>query len=465
MANIKKIENKFGVSYKITVTHGRDTTGKQIRHYKTWVPAPGMTQRQIDKEITRLSVEFEREVELGFCADNKQTFAKYADYVIDLKERNGAKHRTVARYKELMQRINPAIGYLKLSELRPQHLNSFYKNLGEAGIREGTDKASAHVDLLGRIKSKHLTKWAVANAANISPSTVLTACRGKKISPAKAEAIAKALGVKTADIFTMEKDNTPLANKTITEYHRLISTILDQAEKEMLVPYNAASKATPPKLSRHEVNYFQMEDISRIRECLEKEPIKWRVATHLLLITGCRRGEIMGLKWSRVDFDSSQIKIDAALLYSSDKGIYEDTTKTSTTRFIKLPPETMQLLRQYKAWYLELRLANGDRWQNTDFLFVQDNGAPMNPDSLTDWLNKFSKRNNLPHINPHAFRHTMASVLINSGKDIVSVSKRLGHAKVSTTTDIYSHIIKQADEQASECLADVMLRPESKKSG
>ncbi|MPN52463.1 Tyrosine recombinase XerC [bioreactor metagenome] len=82
----------------------------------------------------------------------------------------------------------------------------------------------------------------------------------------------------------------------------------------------------------------------------------------------------------------------------------------------------------------------------------------MNPDSLTDWLNKFSKRNGLPHINLHAFRHTMASVLINSGKDVVSVSKRLGHAKVSTTTDICSHIIKQADEQASECLADVMLR-------
>ena len=77
---------------------------------------------------------------------------------------------------------------------------------------------------------------------------------------------------------------------------------------------------------------------------------------------------------------------------------------------------------------------------------------------------EFSKRHDLPHINPHAFRHTMASILINSGKDVVSVSKRLGHAKVSTTTDIYSHIIMEADEQASECLADVMLRPTKKKA-
>lgn len=214
------------------------------------------------------------------------------------------------------------------------------------------------------------------------------------------------------------------------------------------------------------MNYFQIEDIIKIREALEEEPIKWKVATNLLLITGCRRGEIMGLRWSRVDFENSQIKIDTNLLYSPKRGIYEDTTKTGTVRFIKLPTETVSLLRQYRRWYLELRLKNGDHWQDTDFLFVKDNGEPMISDGITAWLGKFSERHGLPHINPHAFRHTMASVLINSGKDVVSVSKRLGHAKVSTTTDIYSHIIREADEQASECLADIMLRPaQRKKSG
>lgn len=152
------------------------------------------------------------------------------------------------------------------------------------------------------------------------------------------------------------------------------------------------------------------------------------------------------------------------LLYSAKRGIYEDTTKTGTVRFIKLPAETMELLRQYHRWYMELRFKNGDRWQDTGFLFVKENGEPMIPDGITAWLSDFSKRHDLPHINPHAFRHTMASILINSGKDVVSVSKRLGHAKVSTTTDIYSHIIMEADEQASECLADVMLRPTKKRA-
>lgn len=462
MANIKKVINKTGPSFKITVAHGRDAGGKQIRHYMTWTPDHPMTERQMEKEVARAAYDFEREIKMGFQVDNRQSFSKYAAYVIDLKERNGVKHRTISLYKTLMERIEPAIGHIKLTELRPQHLNDFYKNLAQAGMRKDSGKAYTKIDLPALLKSKNLTKAAVSDAAGISPTTVTVACRGQKISPAKAEAIAGVLEVKTADIFTIEKDDAPLSNKTITEYHRFISTVLDQAEKEMLVQYNAASKATPPKIIRKEVNYFQPDDMVKILNCLEAEPIKWHMATHLLLITGCRRGEILGLKWSKVDFTNCQIRIDASLLYSRDIGIYEDSTKTGTTRFIKLPTETMQLLRQYRTWYLELQLSNGDRWQHTDYLFVQDNGTPMNPDSLTDWLNKFSKRHNLPHINPHAFRHTMASILISSGKDVVSVSKRLGHAKVSTTTDIYSHIIKQADEQASECLADVILRPVKK---
>lgn len=154
----------------------------------------------------------------------------------------------------------------------------------------------------------------------------------------------------------------------------------------MLVPYNAATKATPPKLEKKEAESFQLEEVERIRNCLESEPIKWKTATHLLLITGCRRGEIVGLKWDKVDWENSQIKIDRALLYSADCGIYEDSTKTSTTRFIKLPEETMQLLKEYKRWYTEQRILNADRWQKTNYLFVQEDGKPMNPDSLTDWL-------------------------------------------------------------------------------
>ena len=464
MANIRRLEGKNGVSYKITVTQGRDLEGKQIRHYMTWTPPHKMTERQMQKAVEVAAMEFEKAVTLGYQADNRQTFAEYAAYVLDLKEREGAKYRTIERYRELMERINPAIGHIKLPDLRPRHLNDFYKNLAEPGISKQEAHAQAKIDLAGLLKEKKITRAKVATLSGVSATTVTAACQKKRIALTTAEAIAKAIGKDVADLFEIEEGKAQLSNKTILEHHRLIHTILTQAEKEMLVQYNAAAKATPPKAAKKEVNYFQPEDIVRIREALDTEPLKWKVATHLLLITGCRRGEVMGLRWDRVDFANNKIKIDTNLLYSAKRGIYEDTTKTGTVRFIKLPTETMDLLRQYRRWYMELKIKNGDRWQDTGFLFVKENGEPMIPDGITAWLSEFSKRHDLPHINPHAFRHTMASILINSGKDVVSVSKRLGHAKVSTTTDIYSHIIMEADEQASECLADVMLRPTKKKA-
>lgn len=458
MANIRKIEGKTGTSYKITVTSGRDMDGKQIRHYLTWTPAAGMTERQAEKAVQKAAFEFEQSIEHGYVADNKQTFAKYSEYVLDLKERAGAKHRTTERYRALLERIYPAIGHLKLSDIRPQHLNTFYANLAEEGVRSGWVKAMPRVDFAKLLKEKKLTRARLSELAKVAPATITKLTKGESLSSESAQAISKALNMDADKLFTYERNTAPLSNKTITEHHRLISTILSQAEREMLVPYNAAHKATPPKIVKKEVECFQPEEIFRIRDCLELEPLKWKTITHLLLITGCRRGEIMGLHWNAVDWKDSQIKIDRALLYSPKKGIYEDTTKTREMRYIKLPEETMQLLRDYKQWYVEQRFKNGDQWHDTGYVFIKDNGEPMHPDSITQWLGDFAKKYDLPHVYPHKFRHTMASLLYFNGLDSVTISKRLGHAKVSTTTDIYSHIIKQADERAADCIADVVLR-------
>ena len=217
------------------------------------------------------------------------------------------------------------------------------------------------------------------------------------------------------------------------------------------------SMGNPPclKLLSH---WVPPDELAKILECLEEEPIKWRTITHLLIITGCRRGEIMGLHWDAIDWKGQQLRIDRALLYTAESGVYEDTTKTGETRFIKIPAETMQLLKEYRAYHHGLRLKNGDRWIETDYVFTRDDGGVMNPDNVTQWLSNFAKKYDLPPIHPHKFRHTMASLLIYNGTDTLTVSKRLGHAKVSTTTDIYSHAIKQADERAAESIADVILR-------
>lgn len=458
MATIKRIEGKRGVSYQITVTKGRDSSGKQLRHYMTWTPPAGMKGNKIEDAVKKAAFEFERELDLGFSADNRQTFAQYAEYVIGLKERSGTKKRTLELYRDQLKRINAGLGHMKLKDIRPQHLNRLYENLCEEGIRSASVKATPKRDISLILKERKLSLAALGRACGMAPTTFAPAVHGKTVSKETAEKLAAALGFKPEMLFTFSKDVRPLSPQTVLRYHRLISVIFNLAEKEMLILYNPAHRATPPKQDRKEAESFQPDELARILECLEREPIKWRTIIHLLIVTGCRRGEIAGLRWDAVDMKKNQLRIERALLYTPKLGIYEDTTKTGETRFIKIPTETVALLKLYQAYQDGQRLKYGDQWKGSGYVFTSEDGGSMNPGNITQWCSEFSRRYGLPPIHPHKFRHTMASLLIYHGTDVLTVSKRLGHAQVSTTTDIYSHAIKEADERAAESIADVVLR-------
>lgn len=393
MANIQERRDKSGklISYSIRVHRGRGADGKQMKPWTaTFEVQPTWTEKSARKKAEAFAATFEKECREGMAADSRQKFEPYCNYVMELKEQRGLKHSTLTRYKELSTRIYPVIGHLKIRDIRPDHLNRFYSDLGKDGANK----------------------------------------RGGKLS-----------------------------NKTILEHHRLIHTVLEQAVKEGLIPFNPADRVELPKAERKEVNYFQAEEVKTIAEALQTEPIKWQTLTHLLLITGARRGEILGLKWNCIDFENNQLHICNNILYTPDRGIYEDTPKTArSNRFITVPDETIDLLKKYRLWQNQERLRLGEYYEYSGYVFTQDNGSPLHPDSVTDWLKKFSKRHNLPHINPHAFRHTMASMLYYNGVDSVSISKRLGHAQVSTTANIYAHVMEEADRRNADILADIFLK-------
>ena len=151
------------------------------------------------------------------------------------------------------------------------------------------------------MKEKKLSAAALQRMTGTAASTFAPAIHGNTVSQKTADTLAEALGYRTESLFTLEKDMRPLSPKTITEYHRLISTIMTQAEKEMLIMYNPAHKASPPKLEKKEVETFQPEEMERILDELERAPVKWQTIAMLLIFTGCRRGEIAGLKWECVD--------------------------------------------------------------------------------------------------------------------------------------------------------------------
>jgi len=463
MANIQARRGKDGkvVSYSIRVHKGRDTTtGKQLKPYTmTWKVPPNWSEKTAEKEANKQAAIFEKQCREGLALDNRQTFAGYADYVIGVKDRSGTKYRQRGTFDNTMSRISPEIGHMKIADIRPQHLNQLYEKLLQPGQRRGTEKISVKGDFKAVLSEKGITMHGLSVLSGINYARIMRLCNGETIRAEGVEQIADALELPVASLFNYHRDETPLSGRTVLEYHLFISTIMEQAVKEMLIPYNPASRATPPRGEKVEPNYFQPEDVDRIVEALEHETVRIKALVHLFLITGGRRGEIGGLLWSSVDWDNSQIYIDRAILYSAGEGIYEDKPKTKTSvRWIKLPSETMALLEEYRNWQDEYKAAWGDKWTETNHIFTKEKGGPLHPTSINAMLTNFAKRHNLPHINPHAFRHTQASILFFNRIDAVSISRRLGHANVSTTTDIYSHIIKQSEERVNDCIADVVLR-------
>lgn len=480
MANITPRTDKNGniISYRIRVARGYNTAGEKLKPYEmTYKPAKGMTKRQIEKEVQRQAVIFEDKCQQGLVGDGRQKLGDFAVYVLALKEQRGElRHHTVVRYRELLNRIDEGLGHIKLQDLRPQHLNQFYEDISKAGMRRNAHKAVLKTDvnlrdLVYKIGYSNVEIFA-KEKAGISIGTYRKAEKNQVIMLDKAKMLSEALGEEVKKLFDLVNDDRPLSSKTVREHHILLHLILEQAVKEMIIPYNTADRATPPKAERTKVNYFEKDEIAAILQAAESEPIKWKTALHLMLVTGGRRGEVLGLTWSAIDFTFGRIHIEKTVNYESDIGLYMDTTKTDkSSRWIKLPDDTMNLLKQYKAEYYDpLREAFGEQWHgltdkddvlHDDFVFVQEAvdlaGRPMSPDTLTKYCDKFSDKYGLKHINPHAFRHSAASLLYFAGMDTISISSYLGHASPVTTQSIYAHVMQESQSRIASAMGEIVI--------
>jgi transcriptional regulator with XRE-family HTH domain len=257
VATIKPRTNKDGsTSYLIRAYSGYDGNGKQIEKTMTWKPAPGLSPRQAEKAVKEAAVIFERKVKDGIILDGGVRFADFAERWMN--DYSTAQHapKTKERYEALLVRINQALGNVRLDKLQPHHLQEFYKNLGEDGIKHTGDKAVSMVDLPHVIKDKRTTQAAVSRSAGISSTTVLAACQGKRIALANATAIAKALEYPVDKLFTVERIQAPLSDKTIMHHHRLISSILQTAVQWQVIFDNPARRVKPPKVERKEAEWL-----------------------------------------------------------------------------------------------------------------------------------------------------------------------------------------------------------------
>lgn len=198
----------------------------------------------------------------------------------------------------------------------------------------------------------------------------------------------------------------PLSRKTVVHHLSLISDVLSYAVKMDVLNDNPCRKVTIPKGEKKEKNIYTLEELEQLLTLLETAPLKYRLFFTLLLYTGFRRGEMMGLEWKDIDFENNVISVRRTSNYTKERGIYTDTTKTkSSQRSRKYPQLVFDLLKSYKTEQDEERRKFGSKWIDSDRIFVQADGRPMNNNSPYLWLHRFCEKNNMRFCDIHSFRH------------------------------------------------------------
>jgi integrase len=453
------IEKRGENSWRLVVSGGYDSKGKRIKYRKT-ISTSGRTEAAARKEAEKELAKFIAEVETGQVVTTSTIkFCTFVDLWINKYAEKNLEPKTYARYKAMLDsRILPFMGHLQLGQIKPVHLINFYSNLQENGIRLDK-KYIAKKALFEHIEKLGFSMTELSEKSGVSIRTLDKLQSYQDISSITAQKISIVVNKKISDVFEQSAESSGLSEKTIKHHHQLIATILQYAVKWQYLAYNPALRVDPPKVKKKETLHYEDEETFALLAALDEEPIKYKTMVILDVTTGMRRGELMGLKWKSINLENGIIDINRTNQYVSGIGVLtKDPKNESSNRLVSMPPFTIELLKQYKKWQDGEKEKAGDFWEDGDWIFTQWNGKPMHPDTISQWFPEFIRRCKLPKITFHGLRHTNASLLINSGMDIKSISSHLGHSSTSTTLNVYAHQFRTAEKESAERLQKLLAR-------
>lgn len=291
---------------------------------------------------------------------------------------------------------------------------------------------------------------------SIDPRTMANVLAGNSTNKKTAYTIANELKTELLELFLPQNEKATLSSQTIMHHYRLLNTILNTAVEWNLLLNNPAERIRRPRVEQRETLSLDDDEVAEMLTLLESAPLKYQAAVYIAVFGGLRLGEVVALKWSDIEFQSGKLSVTKARQYISGIGNFEKAPKTeSSKRELKLPKKAIAKLAELQKEQFIQRSELGRLWVGNNNVFTQWDGSPISPDTISHWFTKWISKTELPQITFHGLRHSSASILIAHGTDIVTVSKRLGHSKTSTTTDIYSHAIKKMDEAAAETLDSI----------
>lgn len=425
MAVIRKISN---LSWEIEVYCGSDAAGQPIRHRCTYRPAEKAPTKS-RKEVERYAAEYEERIRQGKYLDgDKMTFSEFSEHWGQLYAKDNLSVNARQYYDRMLKnRILPAIGHLRLAEIKPLHLMSFYADLEEEGLNPSTIK---HYHAVIRSIFKCAFQWEIVQS-NPCDRCALPKQKEKYVytiwSPDQVQRFLSAL------------------EDTYTAYYR----------ERVYTKQDGALRVTAPYTTElHVASMF-------------------KALYYLAVYTGARRGELCALTWEDVDFRNKEIRIRKAVSDTEEGQIIKEPKTPSSVRRVSIPDVCVRVLQRWHKDQIQLAFHIGSLWNGytgkefaKNFLFIQqDSGLMIHISTIGHKFREIVENYNkkcedeqlkLPVIRFHDLRHTSASLMIANNVDVVTVSHRLGHSKPSTTMDIYSHALPLKDKAAAEILSDVI---------
>lgn len=390
MPSIRKRTTKDGRDfYEITVSRGRSMP----RLFSRWYVPEGWSQRAIDRELAKRAAEFERQCKAGEIVSRKEKRQQEAQEAAE-----AAKIQTVRRYGEKV--FMPAKAVTMSENSRASFQSS-------------------------------LNTW-------IYP--VIGDKRLPDVSPADLSAL------------LLEIQAAGKSHATAVKVYTVLHTLFKMAYLSDEIPRNPMDKVSRPvprkdEIRETEAQALTVEELRAVLEALEAEPLKWQALVHVLIDTGCRRGECCGLKWEDVDLEGRVLTIRRNLCYTPQKGVYVDTPKSGKVREVDIGPETAALLASLRGQ------------SKGGYVFTREDGVePMHPQSPTRYLKKLSAKCGVPDLHPHKLRHTFASVSILAGADVASVSEALGHSDKAVTLRMYTHADAESRRRAAQLFREAIKK-------
>jgi integrase len=251
--------------------------------------------------------------------------------------------------------------------------------------------------------------------------------------------------------FMNELREKGLADNTLRRIFSMVHASLNAAERMGLVQRNPANKIEKPKAKKKQLTVWEPEVVSDFLE-KSKHHTRYWICIYLAVMTGMRQGEILGLRWSDIDFDRGTISIQQTLSHDGKK--IKDGGKTSgSVRAIAISPETIRILKDHRTSITQELLQDGIR---SDLVICTQKGNPVNPRMLYKAWTRLMSTLKVPEITFHDLRHTHASLLLKQGVHPKVVSERLGHSSITLTLDTYSHLLPNLQEQAAKGLDDLL---------